>query len=54
MVLASGGLLVELVVDDRTLLLPTDGKNLSEALQLLKVSTLLAGYRGLPAGRRTA
>jgi acyl-CoA synthetase (NDP forming) len=54
MVLASGGTLVELVRDSRTLLLPTDRQSVSEALASLKVSKLLAGFRGRPAGDRTA
>ena len=49
MVLASGGVLVELVGDARTLLLPTDRDSIVRALAALKVSTLLAGYRGAPA-----
>ncbi len=54
MVLASGGTLVELVRDSRTLLLPTDRQSVSEALASLKVSKLLAGFRGRPAGDRAA
>ena len=54
MVLASGGTLVELVHDSRTLLLPTDRESVAEALATLKVSKLLAGFRGRPAGDREA
>jgi succinyl-CoA synthetase beta subunit len=54
MVLASGGILVELVGDSRTLLLPTDRESVSEALDSLAVSKLLAGYRGGPAGDKEA
>jgi hypothetical protein len=50
MVLASGGTLVELVRDSRTLLLPTDREAVAEALASLKVSKLLGGFRGRPAG----
>ena len=54
MVLASGGTLVELIRDTRTLLLPTDRESVSEALAALKVSKLLAGFRSRPAGDREA
>ncbi|MEE9480211.1 MAG: acetate--CoA ligase family protein [Kiloniellales bacterium] len=54
MVLASGGILVELVGDSRTLLLPTDRESVSEALDSLAVSKLLAGYRGGRAGDKEA
>ena len=54
MVLASGGTLVELVHDSRTLLLPTDRESVAEALATLKVSKLLTGFRGRPAGDREA
>jgi len=53
-VLASGGTLVELVRDARTLLLPTDRESVSEALEALKLSKLLDGFRGGPAGDREA
>ncbi|MCP4328183.1 MAG: acetate--CoA ligase family protein [Alphaproteobacteria bacterium] len=46
MVLASGGVLVELVGDARALLLPIDRDGIARALASLKVSELLAGYRG--------
>jgi acyl-CoA synthetase (NDP forming) len=49
MVLASGGVLVELVGDTRTVLLPADRDSIVRALAALKVSTLLAGFRGAPA-----
>jgi acyl-CoA synthetase (NDP forming) len=54
MVLASGGLLVELVGDSVTLLLPAGREQLSEALDSLKVAKQIAGYRGRPAGDRAA
>ncbi len=54
MVLASGGTLVELVHDSRTLLLPTDRESVAEALATLKVAKLLSGFRGRPAGDREA
>ena len=48
MVLASGGVLVELVGDTRTLLLPADRDSIDRALATLKVSKLLDGFRGAP------
>ena len=54
LVLASGGTLVELVRDSRTLLLPTDRASVAEALASLKISKLLDGFRGRPAGDREA
>ena len=54
LVLGSGGVLVELVGDSRTLLLPTDRAAVSEALDSLKAARLLAGYRGRPKGDRAA
>lgn len=46
MVLASGGVLVELVGDAVTLLLPVDRDDVSRAIQSLRVCRLLDGYRG--------
>ncbi|MEE8534781.1 MAG: acetate--CoA ligase family protein [Kiloniellales bacterium] len=54
MVLASGGTLVELIRDSRALLLPTDRPSVSRALAALKVSKLLAGWRGRPPGDTAA
>jgi acyl-CoA synthetase (NDP forming) len=54
LVLASGGTLVELVGDARTLLLPTDAAEVARALASLKVSKLLDGWRGRPPGDREA
>ena len=50
MVLASGGVLVELVEDSRTLLLPCSRQSVMRALESLKAWKLLNGYRGRPAG----
>ncbi len=47
--LASGGVLVELVGDSRTLLLPCTQGDIETALASLKVARLLAGYRGADA-----
>lgn len=54
MVLASGGTLVELLRDAQTLLLPTDRESVSRAIAELKLSKLLSGFRGRPAGDREA
>jgi acetyl-CoA synthetase len=48
--LASGGVFVELLRDSATLLLPTDRASIERALARLKVSALIAGYRGRPPG----
>ncbi len=50
LVLASGGVLVELVEDSRTLLLPCGRPSVLRALESLKVWKLISGYRGRPAG----
>jgi acyl-CoA synthetase (NDP forming) len=49
MTLGSGGILVELVGDARTLLLPATAEDIAGALGSLKVSALLRGFRGRPA-----
>lgn len=54
MTIASGGLLVELIDDAATLLLPASRAELAAALASLKVSRLLDGYRGRPAASRDA
>ncbi len=54
LVIGSGGTLVELVGDAKTLLLPTDHQAVSEALASLKISKLIDGYRGHPPGDREA
>ena len=47
--LGSGGILVELIGDIRTLLLPASVAQIGAALTTLKVSRLMAGYRGREA-----
>lgn len=47
--LGSGGVLVELIGDVRTLLLPASTAQIHTALGSLKVSRLMDGYRGRPA-----
>lgn len=54
MTIASGGVLVELIDDAVTLLLPASRAELAAALASLKVSRLLDGYRGRPAVDRDA
>ncbi len=49
MTLASGGVLTELVGDAATLLLPAGRAAIAEAINRLKVSRLLGGYRGQQA-----
>ncbi len=54
LVIGAGGVQVELTGDSRTLLLPCTEQDLEEALDSLKVSRLIAGFRGRPAGDRAA
>ena len=54
MTLASGGVLVDVIRDPQTLLLPTDRESVSRALAALKVSILLDGYRGQPPADKEA
>jgi len=54
MVIGSGGILVELVADAESLLLPVDRTMVSDAIGRLSVSRLLDGFRGRPAADRDA
>ena len=47
--LGSGGILVELLKDSKTLLLPASAEDIENALGELKSAPLLQGYRGRPA-----
>ncbi|MDH3859849.1 MAG: acetate--CoA ligase family protein, partial [Gammaproteobacteria bacterium] len=49
LVIASGGVLVELISDIKTLLLPTSDTQILNALQGLRCFKLLQGFRGKPA-----
>ena len=49
LVLGSGGILVELLADSATLLLPTRPVEIIRALKSLQVGPLLEGFRGRPA-----
>ncbi|HEY7688269.1 MAG TPA: acetate--CoA ligase family protein, partial [Dongiaceae bacterium] len=50
LVVGAGGILVEMVEDAATLLLPADRPAVERAVQGLRVAKLLRGYRGKPAG----
>ena len=50
LVIGSGGILVELVADSASLLLPTNRELVQDALLGLSVARLLKGYRGSPRG----
>ena len=52
--LGSGGILVELIGDAKTLLLPATQLDIETALQSLKVSKLLNGFRGVEKANLTA
>lgn len=52
MTLAAGGVLVELLADATTVLLPATRKDLARAISRLRISRLLDGYRGKPAASR--
>jgi len=47
--IGSGGILVELVGDAKTLLLPSTVDDIEHAIKSLKVSKLLSGFRGEPS-----
>jgi len=46
--IGSGGILVELLQDSRTLLIPASAQQIESALKSLKSAPLLEGYRGRP------
>ena len=50
LVIGSGGILVELMADSVSLLLPTDRDKVEKAIRSLAAARLIAGYRGKPAG----
>lgn len=54
LVVGSGGLLAELVGDRVVLLAPASREEIEAALSGLKVAALVEGFRGRPAGDRTA
>ncbi|WP_411351766.1 acetate--CoA ligase family protein [Leisingera aquaemixtae] len=54
MTLAAGGTLTELMEDSASFLLPASDADIEAALQSLRISKLLDGYRGAPAADREA
>jgi acyl-CoA synthetase (NDP forming) len=52
--IGSGGVLVELLKDSKTLLMPASQEEIEAALASLKSAPLLAGYRGRPVADTTA
>lgn len=52
MTLASGGILIELIDDAVTILLPASRGEMEDALGRLRISRLIEGYRGRPRGDR--
>ena len=52
MTLAAGGILVELLADATTVLLPASRHDLARALSRLKIARLFDGFRGRPAADR--
>ena len=48
--IGAGGVLVELLSDSRTLLLPISPEQVRRALQSLRIFPLIEGYRGRPGG----
>jgi acetyl-CoA synthetase len=50
LVIGAGGILVELITDTVSLLLPVNRADVAEALDSLAVSKMLNGYRGKPGG----
>ena len=54
LVIASGGVLVELLEDPVTLLLPTSDEQIVEAVSTLRCFRLLKGFRGKPAANMEA
>ena len=49
LILGFGGVLVELIADRQVLLMPASDDQIKAAINKLKISTLLHGYRGKPA-----
>ena len=54
LLVGAGGVLVELIEDRRTLLLPTTRAAIESAVDSLRVSKLLRAFRGRPTGDRAA
>ena len=54
LVIGAGGVLVELLTDSVTLLLPTHREAVAKGLDSLRIAKLLKGFRGQPPGDREA
>ncbi|MCH7695581.1 MAG: acetate--CoA ligase family protein [Proteobacteria bacterium] len=54
LVIGAGGILVELIADSVSLLLPTDRQSVTTAINSLTIAKLLKGFRGNPAGDMNA
>jgi acyl-CoA synthetase (NDP forming) len=54
LVIGAGGILVELVADSVSLLLPTNREAIRSALESLSVAKLIKGFRGSTAGDMNA
>lgn len=54
MTLASGGILVELIKDSTTILMPTNRAGINAAIDRLAIAKIIAGYRGNAVGDRDA
>ncbi|HCP17964.1 MAG TPA: acyl-CoA synthetase [Alphaproteobacteria bacterium] len=52
--IASGGILVELIKDAKTLIMPSDKSQLADALDQLATAKLIHGYRGKAGGDMSA
>ncbi|MEZ5924105.1 MAG: acetate--CoA ligase family protein [Hyphomicrobiaceae bacterium] len=50
LVVGAGGILVELLAETRTLLLPTSREEIEQAIRSLRVFKLMDGFRGRPKG----
>ena len=50
LVIGAGGVLVELIEDSATVLLPAPASDIERAVRGLKIMKLMEGYRGKPAG----
>lgn len=50
LIVGAGGVLVEIIEDSALLLLPTERASVQKAISELKITKLLKGYRGKPAG----
>ncbi|MGA1696555.1 MAG: acetate--CoA ligase family protein, partial [Arenicellales bacterium] len=54
MLIGAGGVFAELLSDRAVVLLPAEAHHLERAIDSLKISSMMSGYRGLPVGDRQA